>query len=47
MKAQVFQIDDDGRLSVLAPPHDVAALAANVFAVFSDHLPPPNIWDLA
>jgi hypothetical protein len=46
MKAQVFQIGDDGRLSVLDPPHDVAALAAEVFAVFPEHIPPPNVWDL-
>jgi hypothetical protein len=46
MKAQIFDIGDDGRLSVLGPPHDVAALAAEVFAAFSDHIPPPNIWDL-
>lgn len=46
MKAQVFEVGDDRRLTRLDVPHDVAALAAEVLAEFADSMPPPNVWDL-
>ena len=36
MKAQVFEVGEDGRLCALHAPHDVAALAREVLAEFSE-----------
>jgi hypothetical protein len=46
MKAQVFEIAEDSRLSTSGSPHGVADLAAEVFNLFPDQIPPPNVWDL-
>jgi len=47
MKAQILQIGQDGTVSALDRPHDVAALAEELFAVFPACVPAPNIWELA
>ena len=46
MKAQIFDIGEDGRLTCLGSPHDIAALAAAVLDEFPDFIPPPNVADL-
>jgi hypothetical protein len=46
MRAQVFDIGEDGRLARTGAPHDVAAIAASVLAEFPDVVPPPNVGDL-
>lgn len=46
MKAQIFCIEDDGRLSRHGLPHDIGALATAVLAEFPDFIPPPNVADL-
>jgi hypothetical protein len=46
MKAQIFDIGEDGRLNRRGSPHDIGALAAAVLAEFPDFIPPPNVDDL-
>lgn len=46
MKAQIFDIEEDGRLNRHGSPHDIGAFAAAVLADFPDFIPPPNVADL-
>jgi hypothetical protein len=46
MKAQIFDIERDGRLSRVGAPHSIGASAAAVLHEFTGFIPPPNIADL-
>jgi hypothetical protein len=46
LKAQIFNIGADGRLTRHGSPHDIGALAVAVLAEFPDSIPPPNVADL-
>ncbi|GEO92154.1 hypothetical protein KFL01_14600 [Kocuria flava] len=46
LKAQVFEIGNDGRLSRVTNLHEVSDLMRKTLEDFPDSMPPPNIWDL-
>ena len=46
MKAQIFDIGEDGRLTRVGAPHDIGGLAAAVLAEFPNFIPPPTVADL-
>lgn len=46
MKAQIFDIGDDGRLERVGAPHDIRTSVAELLTEFPDSVPPPNVGDL-
>lgn len=42
LKAQIFEIESDGRLSRVGVPMDVAALVAEILAEYPNSMPPPS-----
>jgi hypothetical protein len=46
LKAQIFEIGDDGRLFAVDGPHGVADVINAVLIQFPHHVPPPRVWDL-
>lgn len=46
LKAQIFEVQDSGRLSALESPHNVARHVLEVMEEFPDNMPPPRVWDL-
>ena len=46
MKAQIFDVAEDGRLTRVVPPHDVGADVVVVLGQFPDAVPPPTLDDL-
>lgn len=46
MKAQIFDIGDDSRLSRHGLPHDIRAFAAAVMAEYPGFIPPPTLAEL-
>lgn len=46
-RAQIFEVADDGRLNSASKLIDIRELLMEVLAAHPDHMPPPNVWDLA
>lgn len=47
LRAQIFELGDDGGLDSVSEVFDVGELVMEVLAAHPDHMPPPNVWDLA
>ena len=47
LKAQIFEIGNDGRLFRLTNLHEISDLVRTTLEEYPDSMPPPNIWDLA
>ncbi len=45
LKAQVFEIQDDGRLTPLDAPVDISVLVGEIMHAFTGRVPPPNSDD--